>query len=327
MIDQCLLPDLHRTIAINSVDEMVDAIQRLAVRGAPAIGVAGAYGMCLAMSGIASPTEARRAFHDALPRLREARPTAVNLKRMVDRMAHVEASAGLANCDADTLRRTLLETARSIEEEDRLLCDKMGKAGAHLLEDGQTVLTHCNAGALATAGSGTALAVIYEAHARQRRFRVIADETRPLLQGARLTAWELQQAGIEVTVICDNAAGHFFARGEIDLVITGADRIAANGDAANKIGTYTIATLARAHNVPFFIAAPSTTFDFEVASGDQIPIEERSEEEVWQASSENRPPAQIAYRNPAFDVTPAALISGWITESGILQPPFTHLRG
>ena len=326
MIDQTLLPDRQRLIAIETVEAMVDAIERLAIRGAPAIGVAGAYGLCLAMRGTHTVEEARSAFQAALPRLRNVRPTAVNLQRMVERMAKMEASAELADSDCHTLREKLLAQAMSIEEEDRHLCQGIGIAGADLIADGATVLTHCNAGLLATAGSGTALAIMYEAWRRGRRFKVIADETRPLLQGARLTAWELEKAGIPVTVICDNAAGHLFAKGMIDLVITGADRVASNGDAANKIGTYTVACLARAHEVPFYIASPSTTFDFDIACGDEIPIEERAEGEVWGGAAESRPAAGIAYRNPAFDVTPAELIAGWVTEAGILQPPFEKIR-
>ena len=258
--------------------------------------------------------------------MRQARPTAVNLQHMVDRMDRIARSPSCADLDGVSLRARLLEEARAIELQDQQFCRAIGAAGADLIPDGGTVLTHCNAGALATAGQGTALSVLYQAWRSGKRFRVLADETRPLLQGSRLTAWELQKSGIPVDVICDGASGSFFQAGEIDLVITGSDRIAANGDAANKIGTYTIASLARAHDVPFFIAAPSSTFDFSLDDGTQIPIEQRGESEVWSLAADERPPEGIGYKNPAFDVTPASHIHGWITEAGLLQPPFEAIR-
>ncbi len=305
---------------------MIEAIQQLAVRGAPAIGVAAAYGLCLAVRNCQHVDEVRTRFNSALPEMRAARPTAVNLQHMVDRMARVESSDECAALDGTDLKQRLLGEARNIDEEDQQFCLAIGQSGAGLIEDGSTILTHCNAGALATAGSGTALSVLYQAWNQGRRFRVLADETRPLMQGSRLTAWELQKNGIPVDVICDGAAGSFFYDGQIDLVITGSDRVAANGDAANKIGTYTIASLARSHQVPFYIAAPSSTFDFNIASGHEIPIEERSAEEIWQPAARQQPPEGIGYRNPAFDVTPASHIAGWITEVGILQPPFQEIR-
>ena len=324
LIDQTVLPDRYEEIDIETPAAMIDAIRRLSVRGAPAIGVAAAYGVCLATRGIESKDGVEGALREAFPMIRDARPTAVNLHHMVDRMkAAYEAHAG---DEPLAIRDRLLDEARGIQSEDHALCVKIGESGAGLIKDGARVLTHCNAGALATAGQGTALSVFYAAKNAGRKFEVFADETRPLLQGSRLTSWELQRAEIPVTVICDNAAGHFFGKGEIDLVVTGADRVAANGDAANKIGTYSVACLAHAHGVPFYIAAPSTTFDFEVPNGDSIPIEERAPEEVWQIAA-NEPPAEgIRFRNPAFDVTPAKLIAGWITEKGILQPPFDQIR-
>ena len=323
MIDQTVLPDRFVELAIETPEEMIAAIVRLSVRGAPALGVAGAYGVCLATRGVTDPEEVRRTLDHALPPLRAARPTAVNLATMVDRM---QRAIDQSRASGAALREELLAEARAIHQEDVELCNAIGRSGAPFIKEGETILTHCNAGALATAGSGTALSVLFEAWARGTRFQVIADETRPLLQGARLTSWELARAGIPVTVIADNAAAHLMACGEIDRVITGADRVAANGDAANKIGTYGVAVLAARHDVPFFIAAPSTTFDFEVAEGNQIPIEERTGDEVWRIVSEEVPPVGVAFRNPAFDITPAELIAGWITEEGVLQPPFRELR-
>lgn len=324
LIDQTQLPDRYAELKIDDPAAMIAAIQRLSVRGAPAIGVAGAYAVCIATRGVDSRDRVRSILAEVLPQIREARPTAVNLGHMVDRMASVAAEANAS--DGHQLRDRLLLEALAIHDEDRDLCQRIGAAGAHLVIDGMTVLTHCNAGALATGGMGTALAVLYSAHQAGARFSVFADETRPLLQGARLTAWELERAGIPVTVICDNAAAHFFGRGEIDLVITGADRVAANGDSANKIGTYGVACLAARHGVPFYIAAPSTTFDFSTPNGAAIPIEERSPDEVWSAAGRSARPAGIRVRNPAFDVTPQDLIAGWITEHGVVHPPFHALR-
>ena len=324
LIDQTVLPSNYVELTIDTPAAMISAIERLSVRGAPAIGVAGAYAVCLAARGMTDTHLVREALQAALPAIRGARPTAVNLATMVDRMRHViESSPAL---DGRNLRERILAEAQSIHEEDVQLCLGIGRAGAPLIGDGETVLTHCNAGALATAGSGTALSVLFQAWQRGTRFQVFADETRPLLQGARLTSWELARAGIPVTVIADNAAAHLMARGEIDRVITGADRIASNGDAANKIGTYGVAVLAARHDIPFHIAAPSTTFDFKMASGAEIPIEERAGEEVWRIVSDQPPPAGVSFRNPAFDVTPAELITGWITEVGILAPPFSDIR-
>ncbi|MGE3166385.1 MAG: S-methyl-5-thioribose-1-phosphate isomerase [Planctomycetota bacterium] len=324
LIDQTQLPQRYAERRVEDPDAMIAAIQCLAVRGAPAIGVAGAYAICLATRRVESREDVLGILTEVFPRVRGARPTAVNLGHMVDRMARVVALAPPGT--GTELRDQLLREARAIHEEDRELCRRIGAAGAPLIRDGMTVLTHCNAGALATGGMGTALSVLYCAQRDGVRFSVIADETRPLLQGARLTAWELERAGVPVTLICDNAAAHFFGRGEIHLVITGADRVAANGDSANKIGTYGVACLAARHRVPFYIAAPSTTFDFGTASGDGIPIEERSPDEVWPPTALGPRPDGIRVRNPAFDVTPHDLIAGWITEFGIVHPPFTALR-
>ena len=326
ILDQTLLPKSQQQRILEQPSDVIEAIQQLAVRGAPAIGVAAAYGLCLASRGCEQIEQVRARWDAALHPMRQARPTAVNLQHMVDRMDRIARSPSCADLDGVSLRARLLEEARAIELQDQQFCRAIGAAGADLIPDGGTVLTHCNAGALATAGQGTALSVLYQAWRSGKRFRVLADETRPLLQGSRLTAWELQKSGIPVDVICDGASGSFFQAGEIDLVITGSDRIAANGDAANKIGTYTIASLARAHDVPFFIAAPSSTFDFSLDDGTQIPIEQRGESEVWSLAADERPPEGIGYKNPAFDVTPASHIHGWITEAGLLQPPFEAIR-
>jgi methylthioribose-1-phosphate isomerase len=319
LIDQTLLPEKEQQRIIEQPEQLVEAIQQLAVRGAPAIGVAAAYGLCLAVRNCDDIAEVRSRFQQALPALRSARPTAVNLQHMVDRMADLESSAECEHLDGAAMKERLLTEARAIDEQDQQCCLAIGESGSSLIADGATVLTHCNAGALATAGTGTALSVLYEAWKQGKRFQVLAGETRPLLQGSRLTAWELQKNGIPVEVICDGAAGSFFQSGEIDVVITGSDRIAANGDAANKIGTYTIASLAKAHQVPFYIAAPSTTFDLSIASGEEIPIEQRSADEIWSPMGQQQPPEGIGTRNPAFDVTPARYVTAQITERGICE--------
>jgi methylthioribose-1-phosphate isomerase len=245
-----------------------------------------------------------------------SRPTAVNLFWAIERMKRLAES--LRGRPADEIRGRLLEEANRIRDEDAAMCRAIGQAGQHLINDGMGVLTHCNAGGLATAEYGTALAPMYAAHERGRPFRVYADETRPLLQGARLTAWELHEAGIDVTVICDNTAACLMAAGKIDLVITGADRIAGNGDAANKVGTYGVATLAKAHGIPFYVAAPSSTFDLSLASGAEIPIEHRDAQEVACGFGQRTVPESVPCYNQAFDVTPVELIAGFITEKGLM---------
>ena len=253
--------------------------------------------------------------------LASTRPTAVNLFWAIERMKKA-LEAFSENTPTEGLLAGLEKEALEIYEEDRRLCRAIGEHGATLIESGQRILTHCNAGALATAGIGTALAAIYTAHEQGKKVRVFVDETRPLLQGARLTAWELGRAGIEATLICDNMAGWVMNRSEVDLVITGADRVAANGDAANKIGTYSLACLAARHSIPFYIAAPFSTFDLNLADGGGIPIEERSPEEVAEPFGMKLSPEGIKVFNPAFDVTPAELISGFITDKGIIRPPY-----
>jgi methylthioribose-1-phosphate isomerase len=313
LLDQTLLPDKVAYRDCRTVEDVWEAIRSLRVRGAPAIGVAAAYGVVLGVQAGPDGPPHRR-LHDACARLRTSRPTAVNLFWALDRM---EA------CPQVHPERLLAE-ARAIEDEDRATCRAIGEAGARLIEDGQGVLTHCNTGGLATAGLGTALAVLYVAAGQGKRFRVYADETRPLLQGARLSAWELRQAGLDVTLICDSMAAQVMKEGRIQTVIVGADRIAANGDTANKIGTYGVAILARAHGIPFYVAAPATTFDLSLPDGQGIPIEQRDPREVTHGFGRQTAPEGVAVYNPAFDVTPAELIAGLITEKGLIRPVTTE---
>lgn len=321
LIDQTLLPVEFREIECRTVEQVWEAIKSLRVRGAPAIGCAAAYGAVLGLQPVAASAnraECDTRLRDVADYLAESRPTAVNLFWALDR---IRAAASSHRHDSpEQLHRRLLDEARAIEQEDREMCAAIGRHGAELLRDGMGVLTHCNAGGLATAGDGTALAVMFAAAAQGKSIHVYADETRPLLQGARLTTWELQQRGVPVTLICDNMAGWVMKEKRVQAVITGADRIAANGDSANKIGTYSVAWLARSHGIPFYIAAPSSTFDLTLASGDSIPIEQRKPEEITQGFGKQTAPAGIEVYNPAFDVTPAGLIEGIITERGIIRP-------
>jgi len=325
IIDQTRLPTDYAEITLNTVAEVRHAIKTLQVRGAPAIGVCAAFGVLVGLEEQAPADCAgiMRVVDETAADLATSRPTAVNLFWALERMRRAAAAQHQADGhDAEALRRRLEAEAIEICEEDKRRCRAIGGNGADLIPQGSGVLTHCNAGALATAAYGTALAVMFAAHEQGRRFRVFADETRPLLQGARLTAWELEQAGIDVTLICDNAAALVMRQGKVDLVITGADRIAANGDAANKIGTYGVALLAQAHGIPFYVAAPLSTFDCSLSSGDQIPIEQRDPAEVTHGFGRQTAPDGIQVYNPAFDVTPAGLIAGIITEHGILRPPY-----
>jgi methylthioribose-1-phosphate isomerase len=322
LLDQTKLPGEEVDLVCSTVDELVDAIRRLVVRGAPAIGVAGAYGVALAAhrTRTAEPASFAAAMAGDVAKLREARPTAVNLAWAVDRQrALLEAMTG---CPVEEQRAALLALARRIHAEDEASCREIGRHGAALLPDDATVLTHCNAGALATAGMGTALAVVYAAHEAGKRIRVLSDETRPLLQGARLTAWECRKMGVPVTLLCDNAAGWALSQGKVDRVIVGADRIAANGDAANKIGTYPLAVLAREHGVPFWVAAPFSTIDLSLATGAGIPIEQRSADEVTTPRGLRIAPEGVGALNPAFDVTPNRLIAAIITDRGVAGPPY-----
>lgn len=324
MIDQTRLPGELVTLECRDVETVWQAIRRLSVRGAPAIGIAAAMGVVL---GVRDADDGDREgfvrrLDETCDYLATARPTAVNLFWSLDRMRGVVMRAGDAPVVA--LKQALLDEARAIREDDAAMCRAIGRFGESLIPDGGGILTHCNAGGLATAEYGTALAPMYAAHEHGRKFRVFADETRPLLQGSRLTAWELGQAGIDVTVLCDNMAGALMREGKIQLVITGADRIAANGDTANKIGTYSVAVLARAHDIPFYVAAPSSTFDLSIPDGSQIPIEHRDPSEIREGFGRATAPPGVACYSPAFDVTPAGLIRAMITEKGVIEPVATE---
>jgi methylthioribose-1-phosphate isomerase len=320
IIDQTLLPGELRQIDLATAEQVWEAIRALRVRGAPAIGVAAAYGVVIGLRTVleADRTAFNRGLCEVADYLETSRPTAVNLAWALGRMQQVAASR--PELSSAEMAAGLLEEARRIEAEDREMCSAIGRAGADLLADGTGVLTHCNAGSLATAGDGTALAVIYAAVRQGKRLHVFVDETRPLLQGARLTAWELTERGIPATLLCDSAAGWIMREGRIQAVVTGADRIAANGDTANKIGTYSVAHLARAHEIPFYVAAPTSTFDLSATDGRRIPIEERDPVEVTHPFERQTAPSAIGARNPAFDVTPAGLITALITERGLIQP-------
>ena len=324
MVEQTLLPLEDVTLEVRTVPEMVDAIYRLAVRGAPAIGVAAAFGLVLGVQEHGDlPVDAfLKHVDETAATLAKARPTAVNLFWALERMkAHAR---GVAADNSADLVRSLFEESKRIWQEDRDACKRMGEIGAELIKDGDTLLTHCNAGALATAGQGTALSPMYEAHAQGKKIAVFADETRPLLQGARLTAWELMQAGIDVTLITDNMAGRVMFEGKIDAVFVGSDRIASNGDVCNKIGTYSVAVLAREHGVPFYVVAPISTVDPTLADGSAIPIEERPAEEVTEGFGKRTAPPGCKVYAPAFDVTPARLVTGIVTEVGLIEAPNTE---
>jgi len=320
LIDQTQLPADCRLMDCTTVSDVWEAIRALHVRGAPAIGVAAAYGVVL---GVQSLVDSNRATFDArlsevVDKLATSRPTAVNLFWALDRMRTRAATCAFVSPRDAVVE--LLDEAQQIEREDREMCAAIGRHGASLLAGIQGVLTHCNAGGLATAGDGTALAVIFAAAANTETLHVYVDETRPLLQGARLTMWELMRRGVNCTLICDSAAAWVMTHRRVQAVITGADRIAANGDAANKIGTYSLAVLARAHGIPFYIAAPSSTFDPAIPSGDAIPIEERAAEEMTHGFGRATAPEGAAAFNPAFDVTPADHITAIVTERGVIRP-------
>ncbi len=311
LLDQTRLPREQVEIDCKTVEDVWQSIKRLAVRGAPAIGCAAAYGVCLS-----EPESVE--VEKACDYLATSRPTAVNLFWALNRMR--ETAEQSSSLPPHKFAEALLAEARAIHEEDRQMCADIGSHGADLLADlpvGSGILTHCNAGALATGGDGTALSVIFELARRKRKPHVWVDETRPLLQGARLTAWELMQRGIDCTLICDSMAAQVMREGHVQAIITGADRIAANGDAANKIGTYGVATLAKAHDIPFYIAAPTSTFDMSLASGREIPIEQRDAEEITRGFGTPTAPEKVSVYNPAFDVTPIELIAGIITEHGV----------
>lgn len=311
ILDQTLLPNKECYIKLRTCSEVLEAIKRLRVRGAPLIGIVAAYGIVLAAREARNKIE----FAVAVNELKAARPTAVNLTWAIERML----ITFHAYADSPDRDRKLVELAGRIHGEDAEMCDAIGRRGVELLSPGVNILTHCNAGALATGGCGTALGVIYHAQRSGMRPLVYADETRPILQGARLTAWELAQEGINVRVITDNLAGYLMAQGRIDCVIVGADRIASNFDVANKIGTYSLAVLAQAHDIPFYVAAPSTTFDNQLASGTDIPIERRAPAEVHTIGSLRIIPENVEALNIAFDVTPNELITAIITEDELIR--------
>ncbi len=313
MIDQRRLPHEESYVTCRSYTEVADAIVTMAIRGAPAIGVAAAMGVAL---GVIEGAD----FETVCATLARTRPTAVNLFWAIDRMRRLFES--MQDKPRPEIVARMVEEARQIRLEDIAICETIGRNGAVLVPDGKTVLTHCNAGALATAGYGTALGVIRAAVSAGKNIDVFADETRPFLQGARLTAWELQQDGIKTTLITDNMAGHFLHSGRIGCVVVGADRIAANGDVANKIGTYSVAVLARENGVPFYVAAPISTLDLTLASGDSIPIEQRAATEVTEVFGVHIAPHDIAVQNPAFDVTPSRYVDAIITERGIARAPY-----
>ncbi len=326
LLDQSLLPQQVVTLKLVHEEEVAAAITTLKVRGAPAIGVTAAFGMALALFRLLQEHNTNVTLHQAQDHLhavghmlRSTRPTAVNLAWAIERMLHC---ASLEKNNVQVLALHLREEALSIAAEDVTACTQMGLYGASLIADGDILLTHCNAGALATTGSGTALAPIYTAHKAGKHVHVFVDETRPVLQGARLTAWELQQESVPLTLITDSMAGHYMRHGGVKAVFVGADRIAANGDVANKIGTYGVAVLAHAHAIPFYVVAPCSTIDLSLVSGEAIPIEHRNEEEVTTVRGVTIAPQGIRVANPAFDVTPHEYVTAIITEKGIVRPAY-----
>lgn len=330
LLDQTRLPQDTLFLNLTTVEEVWQAIKRLSVRGAPAIGIAAAYGVCLACrASMAKPFPVLlQDCRQAAQYLATSRPTAVNLfwalNRMnatMDTLSELWSKLSTENQKdpAAWLQTQLLKTAIEIHDADRVMCHAIGRFGAELLRDGDHILTHCNTGGLATSEYGTALSVFFTAQDQGKRLHVYVDETRPLLQGARLTAWELMQRKIDCTLICDNMAAHVMATKDVDAIIVGADRIAANGDTANKIGTYNLAVLANFHRVPFYVAAPSSTFDLSISNGDSIPIEERHAEEITETFGRRTAPEGVRVYNPAFDVTPGTLIEGIITEKGLIR--------
>jgi len=324
MIDQRVLPSRLEIVQYDDYRQVAKAISEMVVRGAPAIGASAAFGLALAgfQSTATSRLELLRDLEGAAAVLRRARPTAVNLAWALDRMLRVATSEGSES--ADVVRQALLDEAQELADQDVEINRRMGRHGAALLSEGDTVLHHCNTGALAAVDYGTALGVIRAAHEQGKRIHVLVDETRPRLQGARLTAWELKQLGVSFDLIADGAAGHFMRTGQVRAVLVGADRVAANGDVANKIGTYPLGVLAKENDIPFYPVVPTSTVDLRLETGDDIPIEERGQEEVlgleW--GGESTVPAGITARNPAFDVTPARYVSAIVTENGVVRPPY-----
>jgi len=324
LLDQTKLPLEVIEEKQESVEQVWESIKQLKVRGAPAIGVAGAYGLLVALreKTVINIIDFMQEVENKVAYLDSARPTAVNLKWALNRMLKIAKT--FSGNDSKELYKQLEEEAIRIHEEDVQLCLKMGVNGVSLIKEGMGILTHCNAGALATTGIGTATSPMYLAHQNGVQFRVYANETRPLLQGARLTSWELNKSGLDVTLLTDNMAAHIMSQGLIDLVITGTDRVAANGDVANKIGTHGIAILAKHFGIPFYVACPYSTIDMNTAEGKDIVIEERAPEEITHFALRRTAPEEIKVRNPAFDVTPNELVTGLITEKGIISAPFSE---
>jgi methylthioribose-1-phosphate isomerase len=323
IIDQTLLPVEYKQIECDTLEDIWEAIKKLKVRGAPAIGVAGALGAYIGVRDIKT-TEYKEFVEESnkmLDYLESCRPTAVNLRWAIEGVRLIISKS--EKIAIDEIKNKILDYAVNVLKTDINICKNIGEQGEKLISDNAIILTHCNAGALATSAYGTALSVIYAAKEKGKKVKVYADETRPLLQGSRLTAWELMKNEIDVTVICDNMAGHVIRDKGVDCVIVGADRIASNGDTANKIGTYGLAVIAQKHNIPFYVAAPISTFDFNIKTGADIPIEERPEHEVSNGFGKRTAPEGVKIYNPAFDVTPAEMISAIITEKGVLYPSFS----
>jgi methylthioribose-1-phosphate isomerase len=325
LLDQTLLPLERKMLDIPTPEVMWEAIKMLRIRGAPAIGVAAGYGLWLGIKDVGEG-ESREAFLKKLQETRDylatSRPTAVNLFWALDRVVSVAQASSFQT--VTELKQLVLDEAKAIQQDEKATAQAIGEYGAPLIAGVKDVLTHCNAGSLATYGIGTALAPIYVAHQTGQAIHVYADETRPLLQGARLTAWELQQAGVPVTLITDNMSASVMRQGKVGAVIVGCDRVAANGDFANKIGTYGVAILAKEHDIPFYVAAPFSTVDFNTATGDDIPIEERDSNEVTHFSQRQTAADETKVYNPAFDVTPAKYVTAFITDRGVIYPPFTE---
>lgn len=323
LLDQRLLPDDIVYLELTASEQVWDAIKQMAVRGAPAIGIAAAYGVYLGVRGAGGSRE--QLLDETVKQcdyLAASRPTAVNLFWALDRMKQRARDLASAGIEPEAMKEALLDEAKLIQSEDEATCRMIGEHALTLFEDGMGVLTHCNAGGLATARYGTATAPMYLAQERGIQLKVYADETRPVLQGARLTAFELQQAGVDVTLICDNMAGAIMSKGWVQAVIVGTDRVAANGDVANKIGTYSVAVLAKAHGIPFYVACPMSTIDLDTPTGANIPIEERHEDEVTQGFGKRTAPQGVKVYNPAFDVTPNEYVTAIITEKGIVRAPY-----
>ncbi|MCM8806886.1 MAG: S-methyl-5-thioribose-1-phosphate isomerase [Candidatus Omnitrophica bacterium] len=320
IIDQRKLPEKEIIVKLDTLKKVYDAIKKLKVRGAPLIGCISAYGVVVSfLENEKLPIEKlKKEIEKDIKLLKKTRPTAYNLFYALDRMEKIIKNA--KNFTKEQLKKKLLEEAEKIYKEDLEACYKIGENGEKLIKDGMNILTHCNAGGLATTGFGTALAPIYVAKEKGKKIHVYVDETRPVLQGARLTCWELEKNRISYTLICDNMAGFLMSRGLIDIVIVGADRVARNGDIANKIGTYSLAVLANYHKIPFYVAVPFSTFDFNIEDGSQIPIEERDQNEIKKMNGKYICPKKSKVFNPAFDITPNYLITGFITERGILKP-------